>query len=99
MVFFTHWFMRVMVAGKHQIQMAGDFLYLLQNGKRLPGQRHNMRSTHFCATPGVTYFVDRLTGGRDGPDFVSEIKLTSAGKTQLAGADKQMQSQLHCQLG
>lgn len=71
--------------------MAGDFFYLSQNGERLPGQRHNMRGTHFRATPRVTNFIDRLTGGRNGLDFISEINLAPAGKTQFAGTDKQMQ--------
>lgn len=60
---FTHWLVRIMVAGKHQIQMAGKFLYLFQNGNRPAGERHDMRSTHFCATTGKPHFVDGLAGG------------------------------------
>ncbi len=59
-------------------------------------KRHNMRSTHFCATTreiDFLYDLTDLTNGGNGPDFVSEINLAPAGKAQFAGTDKQMQGQ------
>ena len=90
---FAHWLVRIMIAGKHQIQMAGKLLYLFQKGNRLAGERYDMRSTHFCATPRKPNFVDGLAGGGDGPDFVPEIDLAPAGETQFAGTDEQVQCQ------
>lgn len=75
---FTHWLIRVMVAGEHQFQMAGDFIYLLQNSDSLTRKRHYMWSTHFCATTRETDFLNRFPCGGDGPDFVSEINLAPA---------------------
>ncbi len=51
----------------------------------------------FCATTGEMDFLNRFPCGGDGPDFVSEIYLTPAGKAQLAGTDKQVESQHHRQ--
>ncbi|EDM0398292.1 hypothetical protein GHR52_08055 [Salmonella enterica subsp. enterica serovar Kentucky] len=94
---FTHWFIRVMVAGEHQFQMAGDFIYLLQNGDSLTRKRHNMRGAHFCATTRETDFLYRFPCGGNGPDFVSEINLAPAGEAQFTGTDKQMQRQRYRQ--
>lgn len=73
--------------------LAGKLLYLFQKGNRLAGERYDMRSTHFCATPRKPNFVDGLAGGGDGPDFVPEIDLAPAGETQFAGTDEQVQCQ------
>ncbi|EDI1105704.1 hypothetical protein CC981_02365 [Salmonella enterica subsp. enterica serovar Lome] len=94
---FAHRLIRVMIAGEHQFQMTGDFIYLLQNGDSLTRKRHYMWSTHFCATARETDFLNRFSCGGNGPDFVSEIYLAPAGETQFTGTDKQMQSQRYRQ--
>lgn len=94
---FTHRLIRIMVAREHQFHMAGNFVFLLQNGNWLPGKRHNVRSTHFRAATRETDLFYGFASGGDGPDFVSEINLAPAGKAQFAGTDKQMQSQRYRQ--
>lgn len=95
----THWPVRVMVAGEHQLMMPGNLLYFFQNGDGAVGKRHQVRGLHFCPPAGEPYFCDGFAGGGNGPDFISEINLTPAGKTQFAGADKQMQRGQYRQAG
>lgn len=88
---------RVMVAGKHQFRISGYFLYLFRQDNSLPGERYNMRRAHFGISIRETDSPNAFAGGGDSPDFVSEINLTPAGKTQFTGADKQMQGQRYYQ--
>ncbi len=91
-------FIRVMVAGEHQFQMAGNFGICFKNGSsHLSGKWHNMWSYAFCATTGETDFLRiALLAGMVRILF-SDLSHSSRAKRSSAGADKLNESQHHRQ--
>lgn len=89
-----------MINGEYEFLMPGYVPYLFQNSDGLTGKgRNDMRRAHFGTTPGITHTRDSLVGGRNGPDFVSEIEIRPTGKAQFAGTDEKVRGELDGQTG
>lgn len=73
-----------MVAGKHQIQMAGKLLYLFQNGNRLAGERYDMRGRIFAPRPeNRTLSMASRVAGMVQILFLKSISLQRAKRSSL----------------